>query len=127
MFLPFSPTAFRLSPVIPNPSLSTTSTSTVSPPACGGNSRGWNKIMTMTVKLVTASLLALLAVTSVGCKKDEKSNAAPVANAGPDILARMRSEVVLSGRDSYDDDGPVMSYHWRQLAGPEVTPRIVNT
>lgn len=71
---------------------------------------------------VSAFMLASLA----GCGPDTK-NQPPVAYGGPDQTARALSEVVLSGRDSYDPDGPVMSYYWKQLSGPKVKLATVNS
>lgn len=45
-------------------------------------------------------------------------NQPPVANAGPDQSVRRKTgSVTLDGRASYDPDGAIASYEWRQLSG----------
>ena len=46
-------------------------------------------------------------------------NNKPVANAGTDtIIALPANKANLSGAGSYDTDGSIISYQWRQIAGP---------
>ena len=54
-------------------------------------------------------------------------NESPNANAGPDIRARFGAEVTLSGRDSYDNDGPILEFNWTQVSGPTVELAQVNS
>ena len=66
--------------------------------------------------------MALLCLTAVltGCPKPNvggQGNDAPVAVAGPDQEARSQTEITLSGRDSYDPDGVIQSFEWKQVAG----------
>jgi hypothetical protein len=44
----------------------------------------------------------------------------PVAVAGVNIHVEAHDEVVLDGRDSYDEDGDVLQYFWTQTAGTAV-------
>lgn len=44
----------------------------------------------------------------------------PVANAGPDQDVTSRAVVTLDGRGSYDEDGTIVSYAWRQIGGKGV-------
>ena len=45
-------------------------------------------------------------------------NAVPIANAGPDQSVLWGDAVVLDGSGSYDSDGSLLGYSWRQTAGP---------
>lgn len=48
-------------------------------------------------------------------------NQAPVANAGPDRTVRHNIKTVtLDGTASYDSDGTIVSYQWRQVSGHAV-------
>ena len=48
-------------------------------------------------------------------------NQAPVANAGPDQTVRHNVKTVtLDGTASYDPDGAIVSYQWRQVSGHAV-------
>ncbi|NQV32782.1 MAG: right-handed parallel beta-helix repeat-containing protein [Phycisphaeraceae bacterium] len=48
-------------------------------------------------------------------------NHSPVAQAGPDqTLATLPDLIILDGGDSMDMDGDVITYHWQQIAGPQV-------
>lgn len=44
----------------------------------------------------------------------------PIANAGPDQNVESRAVITLDGRGSYDEDGTIVSYAWRQVAGKDV-------
>lgn len=46
--------------------------------------------------------------------------AAPVAEAGEGLLARVDDTVELNGSGSTDPDGDELSYAWIQVGGPEV-------
>jgi hypothetical protein len=49
-------------------------------------------------------------------------NQLPVANAGDDTtIAIPSSTSVLNGTGSYDPDGTITSYRWRQISGPTST------
>jgi hypothetical protein len=67
-------------------------------------------------------LYAIFAGTFISCKKESSStatNKAPVANAGRDTTIRLPVDsAVLDGSSSYDPDGRIASYLWRQIAGP---------
>ncbi|MGF1500966.1 MAG: PKD domain-containing protein, partial [Paracoccaceae bacterium] len=56
-------------------------------------------------------------------------NAAPVANAGPDLLTEPGAEIVLDGGNSFDPDGEIISYRWdfSDLGAPvfEIAPTRV--
>lgn len=49
-----------------------------------------------------------------------KFNAAPVANAGSDMIARVGEAVTLNGTQSSDPDHDLMTFTWTQTKGPEV-------
>jgi hypothetical protein len=51
----------------------------------------------------------------------------PVASAGPDQNAESRAVVTLNGRGSYDEDGTIVSYAWRQITGKDVRMSGANT
>jgi dienelactone hydrolase len=57
---------------------------------------------------------------------NSKANARPLADAGPDITVRDESTITLNGSGS-DSDGRIVSYHWKQLAGPNITVREANS
>jgi len=48
-------------------------------------------------------------------------NKPPVADAGPDQTAVEGNQIELSGLNSIDPDGSVLSYAWEQTSGPAVT------
>ena len=47
------------------------------------------------------------------------NNQPPVADAGDDQAVGPRAIVNLDGSDSFDPDGPIVSYHWTQVYGVE--------
>lgn len=47
-------------------------------------------------------------------------NAAPIANAGTNQTVPPGTNIVLSGSNSYDPDGDVITYQWAQTLGPQV-------
>ena len=55
-------------------------------------------------------------------------NAAPIADAGPDLVAATGEEVVLDGSGSVDPDGSVTDWTWRFPDGSEAHgPRVAHT
>jgi len=48
------------------------------------------------------------------------TNGAPVASAGPDVLAPKLTPVALDGRGSSDPNGDGISFRWTQAGGPSV-------
>lgn len=46
---------------------------------------------------------------------------APVADAGEDITVKPGSSVSLDGGGSYDTDGAIVEFSWKQIVGPTVT------
>ncbi len=48
-------------------------------------------------------------------------NSAPIANAGPDQVARSQSEVILSGRNSHDSNGPISAFDLVRTGGPDLS------
>lgn len=48
-------------------------------------------------------------------------NAAPVANAGPDVTVTLGQQVTLSGAASTDPNGDALSYAWLLVSGPAGT------
>lgn len=54
-------------------------------------------------------------------------NQRPVANAGLDRLAGLGQSVSLNGSQSYDSDGAVQVYRWRQIKGKRVKLVGANT
>ncbi len=51
----------------------------------------------------------------------EVQDSAPVAVAGPDQVVAQRQVATLDGTASYDLEGPIASYLWRQTSGASVT------
>lgn len=88
-----------------------------------------NRISNSTLVLGLISIAALVqACTNDSGESivDEKENVVPTAraqvlNVGADNRFREGSEVLLSGKDSEDGDGPILEWVWTQTAGPEVT------
>ncbi len=54
-------------------------------------------------------------------------NVPPVANAGFAQAVPSRARVTLNGSYSYDPDGTIVGYSWRQLTGPKVRLRRAKT
>ena len=78
--------------------LTTTTTFTLSCTGAGGS----------------ASQSATVTVTSA-------TNKPPVAKAGPDQKVKEEKTVTLNGSASFDPDGTIVSYVWKQIAGKAVT------
>ncbi len=52
------------------------------------------------------------------------NNVAPVADAGPALSVRSRQRrIKLDGRGSYDSDGSIVTYSWKQISGKNVRLR----
>lgn len=66
------------------------------------------------------SLPVLLFLSACGGGAGGSDNRQPVADAGVDQVVRAGTELILSGRDSDDPDGPVQYYRWRRVSGPEI-------
>ena len=49
------------------------------------------------------------------------ANEPPIANAGPDQTADEGRLITLNGSNSTDPDDGIVSYHWMQTGGPQVT------
>ena len=83
------------------------------------------KIINRTVarSLLPISFTLLAAACGGG---SSSSNDAPTADAGPEIRARFGSEITLSGRDSYDNDGPILNFTWKQVTGPAAELAVVS-
>ena len=54
-------------------------------------------------------------------------NLPPVANAGADFTVDERQSVMLSGANSSEPDGELLSYAWTQISGPPVVLSNANT
>ena len=80
---------------------------------------------TSSALLIILLTLALSACNSGGSSSKKSaptpSNTRPIANAGSDIVAIEKQLVTLDGSSSYDIDGDILSYEWRQTSGPAVT------
>lgn len=50
----------------------------------------------------------------------DKGNNPPTANPGPKQVVRSQDVVTLSGKDSFDSDGVIQSFQWKQISGPSV-------
>jgi hypothetical protein len=62
------------------------------------------------------------AVATVQVTVNAAPNQGPVAVAGDDQSATVGgSAITLNGSDSYDPDGSITSYSWRQISGPGTT------
>ena len=77
--------------------------------------------------------MLLLAPAAPACKKERAcencllngllpglpANKPPVARAGPDQVVKLPTDsTLLDGRASYDSDGRVVAWGWRQVDGP---------
>ena len=50
------------------------------------------------------------------------ANQSPVANAGQDVTVKLPvAEITLDGSKSYDPDGSVVSFSWKQINGPGIS------
>jgi hypothetical protein len=56
----------------------------------------------------------------------DSANVAPIADAGSDITARSKKKVKLNGSNSYDTDGSIVKYAWKQTAGKRVRLKKAN-
>ncbi|WP_420859205.1 PKD domain-containing protein, partial [Marivivens marinus] len=59
--------------------------------------------------------------TFIGFSSGAPSNAAPVANAGPDQTVSSAASVTLDGTTSSDADSDALTYAWTQTSGTSVT------
>ena len=59
--------------------------------------------------------------TDPGPEPVPEENSLPVADAGSDQEVVKKTQVTLDGSDSYDSDGSVEQYQWKQLKGKGVT------
>ncbi len=55
------------------------------------------------------------------------ANLAPIADAGLDQTVLKRTKAFLDGSASFDPDGEIMGYQWRQISGKEVSLRSADT
>jgi hypothetical protein len=54
------------------------------------------------------------------------NNSVPIANAGQDKVTQINREILLSGVDSYDIDGDILTYRWDILTSPmDSTARLI--
>jgi len=58
--------------------------------------------------------------TYVSFIADSNNAHVPHAFAGYDAISKPGEEVCLNGTLSYDEDGDILSYNWRQIEGPRV-------
>jgi hypothetical protein len=80
--------------------------------------------MKLLINIAVSFVSILFAIIS--CKKEEtptKVNQLPIAKAKPDTSFQLSScggttSVVLDGSGSYDPDGHIVAYSWRQISGP---------
>lgn len=89
-------------------------------------------------RLLCASASALSILILQGCSSGslgsdvgDVPNAAPLAvasvlNGGGSSTFRTGSEVLLTGKDSEDPDGPIIDWEWSQTGGPTVLLKEVN-
>lgn len=75
---------------------------------------------------ISTAVLALPLLLAACSDGGGSGNRTPVAFAGPDQLARTLSNVLLSGRDSDDPDGPVMEYEWRIVGVTPATAQVID-
>jgi len=61
-------------------------------------------------------------VTTESAEELEIDNLAPIANAGDNYQQNVTSsmEILLIGNESYDPDGYIVQYEWKQLSGRTV-------
>jgi hypothetical protein len=58
---------------------------------------------------------------------NNNTNVAPVADAGPDLTVKSRQKrIKLNGKVSYDSDGSIVKYSWKQLSGKRVKLKKAN-
>ena len=50
-----------------------------------------------------------------------KTTTSPIAHAGEDQNAQIGETIILDGSKSYDPNGSIVSYQWKQLSGPNIT------
>ena len=93
----------------------------------------------MTARRLLSAGAALAFLAAQGCSSGSGGSdvgahtaAAPTArpqilNGGASNTFREGAEVLLSGKASYDSDGPVIAWSWRQTAGPGVRLIEANT
>lgn len=74
-----------------------------------------NQPLTNFLMLLVGNLFMMPALAA-NLPKNQK----PIANAGPDQLAGLGQIVALSGERSFDADGNVVAYHWKQTKGPKL-------
>lgn len=78
--------------------------------------------MTLSVSAVSNAADPYLGDNTASVTASVVANQLPVANAGADKTVRRKvDDVTLDGGGSYDPDGSVVSYQWRQLSGYSVT------
>ena len=75
-----------------------------------------------TVQTITTTTAVKISTTTVPAETTTtiKINTSPVANAGYDRSVQAGDKVLLDGSSSYDTDGNVLQYHWKQISGLQV-------
>ncbi len=73
---------------------------------------------TLTFELTVTDNGGLVNTASVSVKVIYE-NQAPVADAGKDQTVKQGDTVILDGSASFDTDGSIISYLWRQTGGPD--------
>ena len=70
--------------------------------------------------LTVTDTAALLSTDTVLVTINDPNNYVPDADAGPDITTLPDKWIMLSGHESKDTDGTLLSYAWTQTGGPTV-------
>ncbi len=66
-----------------------------------------------------AAFFLIVVFVFASCKKETNNNRQPVAKGGPDqTITLPNNAVTIDGTGSLDPDGSIVSYSWRQTAGP---------
>lgn len=78
-----------------------------------------------TVRFLLICRLAVLLL--LGLSSAQAANQRPIADAGSDQTIGVNSTVILDGSHSYDEDGSIKRYRWKQIKGQKVKLKDTKT